>query len=349
VSIQLDGRLAALASGARLLARAGTLDEQLDGLAAAACTIAGATSSLIYLLDGEHGVLLAGGSAGLGDLAVEPVAPLAVTAASESGDPVAAAVLARRTEIVPVTDAMRTAMAAAGGDLAAMGLAPLVTVDGTGAQEVQGLLVVGLAEEPSDAGEAADLIGGLDAVADLAASAIRAARLEQALVERSDWFDRLAHTDPLTGLANRRTFDRMFELELARAGRQQTPLSLVLFDVDGLGAISSQHGADVGDDVLRRVAATLADSVRLVDTVARYGGDEFVVLAPGSAGSTVAQRVLGAVTGLGPIDGGATLTLSAGVVRFPEDGASADELLAAVGEALQRAKAAAPGSVVERT
>ena len=349
MTIHADGRLAALASGARLLARAGTLDEQLDGLAAAACTVTGATSCLIYLLDGEHGVLLAGGSAGIGDLAVEPVAPLAVSAASEAGDPVAAAVLARRSEIVPVTDAMRATLAAAAGDIVAMGLIPLVTQDGTGAQEVQGLLVVGLPEEPADAGDAADLIGGLDAVGDLAASAVRSARLEQALVERSDWFDRLAHTDPLTGLANRRTFDRMLELELARAGRQATPLSLVLFDIDGLGTISARHGADVGDDVLRRVAATLADSVRLVDTVARYGGDEFIVLAPGSAGSTVAQRVVNAVAGLDPIDGGDPLTLSAGVVRFPEDGASGGELLAAVDEALRSAKATAPGTVIERS
>ncbi len=349
MSIHLDGRLAALASGARLLARAGTLDEQLDGLAAAACTVSSATSSLIYLLDGEHGVLLAGGSAGLGDLAVEPVAPLAVAAASESGDPVALAVLARRPEIVPVTDSMRATLSAASGDIAAMGLVPLVTQDGTGTQEVQGLLVVGLSAEPSDAGEAADLIGGLDAVGDLAAAAIRAARLEQALVERSDWYDRLAHTDPLTGLANRRTFDRMLELELARAGRQGTPLSMVLFDIDGLGDISARLGADVGDDALRRVAATLADSVRLVDTVARYGGDEFIVLAPGAAGSTVAQRVVRAVASLDPVDGGARLTLSAGVVRFPEDGASAGELLTAVDEALASAKASAPGSVVERS
>lgn len=348
MSTQLDGRLAALASGARLLARAGTLDEQLDGLAAAACAVSGATSCLIYLLDGEQAVLVAGGSAGIGDLSVEPVSPLAVTAASEAGDPVAAAVLARRTEIVPVTDAMRAALAAASGDIKAMGLVPLVTEDGTGAQEVQGLLVAGLLTEPADAGQAADLIGGLDAIGDLAAAGIRAARLEQALVERSDWYDRLAHTDPLTGLANRRTFDRMLDLELARAGRQATPLSLVLFDIDGLGAISSRHGADVGDDVLRRVAATLADSVRLVDTVARFGGDEFIVLAPGSAGSTVAQRVVGAVAGLDPIDGGAHLTLSAGVVRFPDDGVNADELLAAVDEALQRAKATAPGTVIER-
>ncbi len=164
MSIQTDGRLAALASGARLLARAGTLDEQLDGLAAAACTVSGAASSVIYLLDGEHGVLLAGGSAGIGDLAVEPVAPLAVTAGSEAGDPVARAVVARRSEIVPVTEGMRAALAAAAGEIAAMGLVPLVTQDGTGAQEVQGLLVVGLPAEPSSAGEAADLIGGLDAI-----------------------------------------------------------------------------------------------------------------------------------------------------------------------------------------
>jgi diguanylate cyclase (GGDEF)-like protein len=348
VSTQLDGRLAALASGARLLARTGMLDAQLDGLAAGACSVSGATSCLIYLLDGEQGVLQPGGSAGIGDLTVEPIPPLAVNAAADAGDPVAAAVLARRTEIVPVTESMRAALAAAAGEIVAMGLVPLVTQDGTGAQEVQGLLVVGLAEEPADAGMAADLIGGLDAIGDLAASAVRAARLEQALVERSDWYDRLAHTDPLTGLANRRTFDRMFELELARAGRQATPLSLVLFDIDGLGTISARHGADVGDDVLRRVAATLADSVRLVDTVARYGGDEFIVLAPGSAGSTVAERVVRAVGDLDPVDGGARLTLSAGVVRFPDDGASADELLAAVDEALGRAKATAPGTISER-
>ena len=349
MSIHLDGRLAALASGARLLARAGSLDEQLDGLAAASCTIAGASSALIYLLDGDHGVLMAGGSAGLGDLAVEPIAPLAVAPASEAGDPVAHAVLARRSEIVPVTDLMRATLTAAAGEIAAMGLVPLVTRDGTGTEEVEGLLVVGLPTEPADAGEAADLLGGLDAIGDLTAAAIRAARLEQALVERSDWYDRLAHTDPLTGLANRRTFDRMLELELARAGRQGTPLSMVLFDIDGLGEISSRLGADVGDDALRRVAATLADTVRLVDTVARYGGDEFIVLAPGSAGATVAQRVVRAVADLDPVDGGARVTLSAGVVRFPEDGASAGELLTAVDAALSSAKATAPGSVVERS
>ena len=63
----------------------------------------------------------------------------------------------------------------------------------------------------------------------------------------------------------------------------------------------------------------------------------------------VKERVVRAVSGLEPLEGGARLTLSAGVVRFPEDGASADELLAAVDEALQGAKATAPGTVIERT
>src|SRR3989304_5381648 len=71
----------------------------------------------------------------------------------------------------------------------------------------------------------------LDAIGDLAAAAVRSARLEQALVERSDWYDRVAHTDPLTGLANRRTFDRMLELELARAGRQGSPASGAPFGI----------------------------------------------------------------------------------------------------------------------
>ena len=306
MSIQTDGRLAALASGARLLARAGTLDEQLDGLAAAACTVSGAASSVIYLLDGEHGVLLAGGSAGIGDLAVEPVAPLAVGAGAEAGDSVGTR--GRRATEQDRAGDRRHAGRARGRGRPDRGHGSHPAGDpgwGPGRRKSRDCWSSGCRPNRAQPVRPRNLIGGLDAMADLAAAAVRAARLEQALVERSDWYDRLAHTDPLTGLANRRTFDRMLDLELARAGRQATPLSLVLFDVDGLGEISPRHGADVGDDVLRRVAATLADSVRLVDTVARYGGDEYIVLAPGTAGSTVAQRVVRAVSGLEPLEGGA--------------------------------------------
>ncbi len=85
--------------------------------------------------------------------------------------------------------------------------------------------------------------------------------------------------------------------------------------------------------MLRQVAAVLADTVRLVDTVARTGGDEFVVVAPGSAGVTVARRVLDGIAGLESIEGH-PVSVSAGIARFPQDGSDGESLLAAARAAL---------------
>ncbi len=126
----------------------------------------------------------------------------------------------------------------------------------------------------------------------LASVAADRARLSSTAAERSEWFERMAHSDPLTGLANERTVGRILELELARAGRQGSEVSLAVFDVDDFRAANASGGHEVGDDILRRVAAVLAESVRLVDTVGRIGGDEFVLVAPGSAGAMVARRVI---------------------------------------------------------
>ena len=147
----------------------------------------------------------------------------------------------------------------------------------------------------------------------------------------------MAHTDALTGLANERTIARILELELARAARQGSEVSLAMFDVDDFQATNRSGGHEAGDDVLRRVAAVLAESVRLVDTVGRIGGDEFVLVAPGSAGMTVAQRVLDGIQAL-PAVAGRPITVSAGVVRFPADGDSSESLIAAATSALARAR-----------
>ena len=101
----------------------------------------------------------------------------------------------------------------------------------------------------------------------------------------------------------------------------------------------------MGDDVLRAVAAVLAESVRLVDTVARSGGDEFVLIAPGAAGATVARRVLDGVLAVPPIEG-ATVSVSAGVARFPGDGTTGAELLAAAEAALRAARSSGAGQLV---
>ncbi|MGH2465809.1 MAG: GGDEF domain-containing protein [Candidatus Limnocylindrales bacterium] len=184
----------------------------------------------------------------------------------------------------------------------------------------------------------------LQAVADLAAVAVDRARLGSLAAERSEWFERLAHTDPLTGLANTRTLGRVLELELARATRQGGEVSVALIDVDGLTGVNEAAGHDAGDDVLRAVATVLAESVRLVDTVARYGGDEFVLIAPGAAGMTVAQRVLDGVAGLAE-QHGRHISVSVGLARFPSDGATSDERLAAAAAALVTARDAGPGKL----
>jgi len=184
----------------------------------------------------------------------------------------------------------------------------------------------------------------LASLGSLAALAADRARLASTAAERSEWFERLAHTDPLTGIANERTVLRVLELELARAGRQGGEVTLALFDIDDFRSANERDGRDVGDDILRRVASVLAESVRLVDTVGRIGGDEFVLVAPGSAGATVARRVQEGIAAL-PVVAGRVVSVSAGVARFPTDGSDAQALIDAASAALQRAKDAGAGSV----
>jgi diguanylate cyclase (GGDEF)-like protein len=184
----------------------------------------------------------------------------------------------------------------------------------------------------------------LAALAALAALAVDRARLASTAAERSEWFERMAHTDPLTGLANERTIGRILELELARAGRLGSEVSFAMFDVDDFQATNRESGQEAGDDVLRRVAAVLAESVRLVDTVGRIGGDEFVLVAPGSAGMMVAQRIIKGIAALPPL-AGRPITVSAGVARFPVDGSDAESLIAAATDGLTRARAEGRGTI----
>jgi diguanylate cyclase (GGDEF)-like protein len=177
----------------------------------------------------------------------------------------------------------------------------------------------------------------LSALADLAAVAVDRARLASLVAERAEWFERLAHTDPLTGLANARTFGRVLELELARAGRQGGEVAVVLFDIVDLAELNASAGRETGDDVLRSVAAVLAESVRFVDTVARLGDDEFAVVAPGSAGGAVAARLADGVAALAPVAGMA-VRIRSGIAHFPADGTSAEELLSVARRRLAAAR-----------
>ncbi len=316
---------AALVESARILARGGRLEAKLDALAAQVSRVTGSVVTVVYLLDAGSRTLVPAGAFGMSEQELSASA----VALDEPNDPVARAAV-ERTATIRSSDASRAttnALALRGVHLLACH--PLVAEELVGDPEVQGVLVTGFEGVAANADENGELLG---AMADLAAVVIRDARLEQALVERSDWLDRMANTDPLTGLANRRAFERILDAEIQRGARQASPLSVVLFEVDDLAGIREREGADAADDVLRVVAATLAELVRVVDTVARVDAGEFAVIAPGSDGATVVRRIRDAIGAIQP-PAGRPVTISVGLARFPEQGASVDQLLQAAGAA----------------
>ena len=149
---------------------------------------------------------------------------------------------------------------------------------------------------------------------------------------------RLATRDALTGLANRRLFEETLDLELARARREQTPLSLVVLDVDRFKNVNDTSGHRVGDQVLRDVGSALVSLTKAHDLAARYGGDEFVVLLPGCPRSevvNVAERVREAIASKVSVEG---VTASAGVATIPDDATDSAELVAIADAALYSAK-----------
>ncbi|MEA2621111.1 MAG: diguanylate cyclase [Chloroflexota bacterium] len=314
-----------LFEAARVLAHGGDLDSKLAALADHARSMAGAESSAVLLYDPEAGHLVTPD----GLHTIDPHArDDALAAAIRDRQPVRADQTGVRPEIQSLLPSENHAFV------------PLVVEEESG-PEIEGVLVLGLVSPDVDP-------SGMDAVAalaDLAGVAIRQARLQNALLEQSSYHERLAHTDALTGLANRPTFEQMLELELARSTRTGIPLSVCLFEVDGLERLSEEHGAGAADDVLRGVAATLAAEVRLVDTVARIAGGQFGVLAPGEGGQILGERIRAAVASLDPAAVSA-ISVSIGVARGPENGASGSELLAAAQGALNEARTKGPGSLV---
>ncbi len=329
-----------LATAARAVTRAASLDATLDELLAIALADRGAAAA-VAATAGDDGLVRALRVAGAATLPSDQAFG-SLADGSAPADPLAGAILERRPVAAATTGANPPGSFAARNRLDRILALPLIVGD-AGIERVVGIVALGWrAGEPGLEG----IPGVLDAVVDLAALAVDRAASAAGTAEHEDWEDRLAHVDPLTGLANRRTLDRVLELEIARAGRQQSDISVAVFDIDGFRAVNERGGAAAGDAVLRAVAAVLADQVRLVDTVARIGGDEFVVVAPGSGGVAVAERVLRAIEALEPVRGGA-VTVSAGVARFPTDGTSADALLGSALVALESARASGHGAIAE--
>ncbi|MGA2512066.1 MAG: sensor domain-containing diguanylate cyclase [Candidatus Limnocylindrales bacterium] len=303
------------AAAAAAAARGDDLDDELAELLGLAAEYLGASRGAVYIADPDHDELELAVTHGID--AETASATASVESLSTSKDPVAE--VARTRHPLELADAARVAVLRG----AATALVVPLVVRRDGIEISLGAMGLGFA----GSGPAHQALTAAEPLADLAAVAIERALAASVGSERADWFDRLAHTDPLTGLANRRTLDRALELELARAARQGAPLSVTILEIDRFADIQRIGGNAAGDEALRRVAQVMAESVRLVDTIARFGNDQFGLIAPGPDGLVVAERLVHAIGAL-PAVGGTATSVSAGLASFPPDGRTSDELLA---------------------
>lgn len=151
----------------------------------------------------------------------------------------------------------------------------------------------------------------------------------------------LAHTDPLTSLPNRRAFEERFEVELDRARRSGEPFSLAVGDIDFFKRLNDAHGHAVGDRALEAVGEAIARWTRSTDISARIGGEEFAILLPATSTSEAEAAIERLRRRIGEIPTAAdrSLTVSFGLVSFPEHGEAMGDLMHSADVALYRAKA----------
>jgi diguanylate cyclase (GGDEF)-like protein len=149
--------------------------------------------------------------------------------------------------------------------------------------------------------------------------------------------------DPLTGLPNRELLMDRLTVALARLGRQGTGLGVLFIDLDGFKAVNDDHGHEVGNELLVSIAARLRREVRDGDTVARYGGDEFVVLCEDlvhmDAAQPLARRLAAAIAQ--PVSSGDRLLAvqaSIGIVVEQNPGVTAESLLTRADAEMYRVK-----------
>jgi len=152
-----------------------------------------------------------------------------------------------------------------------------------------------------------------------------------------------SHRDELTGLLNMRGFGKVLEQEIGRALRYGHPLALLMIDADNLKAINDGHGHEAGNRLIRLLAETIHTELRASDTVARYGGDEFIVLLPDTSKErtgAVAERIRVAVANSSTSFNGIRIaaTVSIGAAVTDKELNSPDELIQAADRALYASK-----------
>jgi diguanylate cyclase (GGDEF)-like protein/PAS domain S-box-containing protein len=157
--------------------------------------------------------------------------------------------------------------------------------------------------------------------------------------------------DPLTGLPNRVLFFDRLDHAIRRQAREHAALAVLFLDFDGFKAVNDRFGHAGGDEVLRLAALAVASTLRAEDTVARFGGDELVVLSEHmfdrDSARGIAERILERLRTPLPVEGQeVTLSASIGICLAPVEGRSREELLSTADRAMYRAKASGPGRCV---
>jgi len=155
--------------------------------------------------------------------------------------------------------------------------------------------------------------------------------------------EKQAHTDPLTGLANRRHFMEVAEAELARSRRYDTPLSMLMIDIDHFKEVNDAYGHRAGDRVLQQLARTCQEILREVDVAGRVGGEEFAILLPETeveGAFEVAERLRTAVAAAEvPREEGLPIRITVSVGVAAIDGSTnLDTLMSQADDALYDAK-----------
>lgn len=165
--------------------------------------------------------------------------------------------------------------------------------------------------------------------------------IDRALIYRR--MQKMSITDYLTNVSNRRHFMERFRQEFNRAKRFNFPLSFIIVDIDHFKKINDTYGHLVGDEILRNVARVLAEKIREIDFIGRYGGEEFVIFlpeAPHDAAIRAAKRLKVAIEkeSFKAYDETLNVTISAGVSTYPDFCADKDELIEKADNALYLAK-----------